>query len=98
MTYSLIIKPEAEGDLQDALEWYEEQRAGLGEEFLVEAEATFDRIIENPELYAVVHGDIRRTLTKRFPYGVFFVIEHGAVIVLAVLHAKRDPKHWRERR
>ena len=64
MSYSLVIKPEVEADLHHAMEWYEEQRTGLGEEFVLEVEATLDRIIENPMLYAVVHRDIRRALTK----------------------------------
>ncbi len=34
MTYPLTIQPEAEADLAAAFCWYEEQRSGLGLEFL----------------------------------------------------------------
>ena len=34
MTYRLIIRPQAELDIQDAFEWYEAQTLGLGSEFI----------------------------------------------------------------
>ena len=98
MNHSLIIKPEVERDLRDAMEWYNEQRAGLGDEFLAEVERAFDRICENPGLHSCVHRDIRRALTKRFPYGVFFIVEGDCVAVLAVMHVSRHPGRWRQRR
>lgn len=52
MSYPLIIRPEAELDMQAGIEWYEKQRTGLGVEFLIEVERVFDRIADNPILYA----------------------------------------------
>jgi hypothetical protein len=34
MNYKLIIRPEAEWDIQDAFEWYEAQTPGIGSEFV----------------------------------------------------------------
>lgn len=34
MSYRLIIRPEAELDIQAAFEWYEAQTPGLGSEFI----------------------------------------------------------------
>jgi plasmid stabilization system protein ParE len=34
---------------------------------------------------------------RRFPYGILFLEEDKRVIVLAVFHAKRDPRSWHER-
>jgi plasmid stabilization system protein ParE len=98
MSYPVILKPDAERDLREALAWYEEQRPGLGRAFLVEVGGVLDRLSEHPHLAAIIHHDIRRALTRRFPYGVFFVLENDAIVVLAVLHAKRDPARWRQRR
>ena len=36
MNYEVRLRPEAEEDLADASAWYEEQRQGLGHEFLDE--------------------------------------------------------------
>jgi plasmid stabilization system protein ParE len=98
MTYKVTLKADAEQDLLDALAWYDQQRPGLGSELLAEVEVVLDRISENPYLHPVIHRDIRRALTGRFPYGVFFILEDDSIVVLAVLHAKRDPAHWQQRR
>lgn len=92
------VRPEAEADLEDAARWYEQRRGGLGKEFLDEVLRTLGTIEGNPELYARVHGDIRRAMLNRFPFGVFYLIESEGVVVVAVLHASRDPARWKERR
>lgn len=58
MAVKLIIAPEVEFDIIEAYTWYEERRAGLGEEFLSCIDACIHAICRAPELYAVVHqGD-----------------------------------------
>jgi len=83
-------------DLAGAVGWYKDQRAGLGEEFLGAVEASFDAIQEFPEMFAPLHGEVRRAVVSRFPYAVFYRIEPKRVVVLAVLHMARDPKLWPE--
>ena len=68
----MIIRPEAEADLANARDWYERQRAGLGAEFLLCVEEVLERIGRTPEMYMVVHHDVRRALTRRFPYAVYY--------------------------
>ncbi|MGD2089076.1 MAG: type II toxin-antitoxin system RelE/ParE family toxin [Candidatus Aminicenantes bacterium] len=97
MKYKIIIRPEAEDDLEEAFQWYEEQSPGLGLDFLRCIDAAFDIITGNPELYQKVYKNISRALPRRFPYGIFYIIEDDKVFVLAVLHAKRDPKLLKER-
>ena len=81
-------------DLASAYAWYEEQRAGLGEEFLAAVDASFEAIETFPEMFARVHGEIRRAVVSRFPYAVFYRIEPKRLVVLAVLHMARNPKLW----
>jgi hypothetical protein len=45
----------------------------------------------------VVLRDIRRQLLKRFPYGLFYRLIEGQVVVVACFHAKRSPRVWRSR-
>ncbi len=93
----LVLRPEAEKDLAEAHAWYEKRASGLGAEFLAAVERVLEAIQDNPLRYPVIHQSIRRALTRRFPYCVFFVYDRGAVSVLAVMHAARDPHKWRER-
>jgi len=93
----VTIRPEAESDLLDAAQWYEQCRDGLGAAFLDEVLSTIHHIAEHPLLYARVHEDIRRVMIRRFPFGVFYLLEADRVIVFAVMHASRDPARWKER-
>ena len=97
MSRRLVIRPEAEADLTDAFDWYEERVQGLGSEFLLCVDAVFSAIARNPQQYPRVHRAVRRALTRRFPYEVLFVEDKARVVVLAVFHAKRNPERWRER-
>lgn len=44
-----------------------------------------------------IYGDIRRAVTRHFPFGVFYLTEDDAIVVIAVMHASRDPARWQER-
>jgi len=93
--YRLISVPQVDFDVEAAFAWYENKRLGLGQEFLAELRAAYDRLAEGPYRYPVLRGEIRRALLKRFPYGVYFAVQ-GEVVV-AVLHAGRDPAEWQRR-
>ena len=97
MRRELVIRPEAEAELAEAFGWYEQQNPGLGAEFLRSADAALQSILRAPQQYPRVHKAIRRALVRRFPYGVFFIEEGDRIVVLAVFHARRNPKHWRDR-
>ena len=97
MSRELILRPETKAELVGAFDWYEDRVPGLGAEFLLCVDAVFSAIVRNPLLYTCVHRTVRRALTRRFPYEVFFVEEEARVVILAVFHAKRDPECWQER-
>ena len=97
MTRRLIVRPLAEADLEDAARWYEDERGGLSERFLSDVDRTIARIRERPFEFPAVSGDVRRALLHTFPYAVYFRTSDEAVVVLAVLHLRRNPKVWRTR-
>jgi len=96
MNIEIIIRPEAESDLADAHKWYEERSEGLGSDFLRSIEATIAFIKRYPKMYPKVYKNVRRALIRRFPYGIFYIISQK-IVVIAVLHARRDPKILKER-
>jgi ParE toxin of type II toxin-antitoxin system, parDE len=71
MSLPIVFEPEVEADVDDAYQWYERQRRGLGEHFLAAVRATLDRIELNPELHAVAYREVRRALVRRFRYAVY---------------------------
>ena len=96
--YRLISEPPVDADVEAAFEWYENERPGLGVEFLDELRSTYNRIGDGPLKYQELRGGIRRALLRRFPYAVYFAIEADIIVVVAVLHASRDPAEWQRRR
>jgi plasmid stabilization system protein ParE len=98
VTPRLVFRPEAEAELLDARAWYEGQRVGLGATFAAAVETTLTAILQDPLAYPRVKGDTRRALVPRFPYAVYFRTIGDEIIVLAVMHGRRLPQHWRSRR
>jgi len=97
MSRRLIVRPEAEAEMTDAFDWYEERVPGLGFEFLSCVDAVFSAIQRSPQHFPRVHKTARRALSRRFPYAIIFVEDDERVVVLSVFHAKRNPKRWLER-
>lgn len=93
----MIIRPEAKSDLSQAYAWYEGHRPGLGAEFMLCIEDVFERIQRNPLLHAIVHRSVRRTLSRRFPFAIYYRQEADDIVIIAVIHSRRDPQVWRSR-
>jgi toxin ParE1/3/4 len=93
----LVVREAAEADIVEAARWYERRSPGLGGEFLRAVDVTLAEIVRMPDRYPYVRGRARRALLRRFPYAVYFVATPEFVSVFACLHARRDPRHWRER-
>lgn len=98
MSHRLVFRPDAERELSEAFDWYEDRVSGLGHTFLLSVDASLNAILRGPNQFPCVHGVIRRVLTRRFPYEIFFIEDDDRIVVLAVFHAKRDPKQWRKRK
>ena len=87
----------AEAEMREAAAWYEAQQPGLGSRFLVTVQDAVNRIVINPALYPVVDSDVRRCLTKTFPFGVLFRDLPQHVVIMAVMDLRRDPDYWKNR-
>jgi len=90
--------PEAEDEFNVAIDHYEEIEAGLGYDFALEVYSTVRRSVEFPKAWAVLEGTIRRSLVKRFPYGVLYSKEQKGIYIIAVMNLHRDPGYWKHRK
>lgn len=94
----LILREEAEGEVEHAFHWYEDQSPGLGAEFLHVLEAALAAIQRNPEAFPLKYRSARQAVLRRFPYSLIFIIQvDGSVEVISCFHARRDPRRWRSR-
>lgn len=98
MIRRLTIRVQAEVDLTDAAVWYEDQQSGLGREFLAEAELAIGSAAANPRQFPCLRRkpEVRRALTARFPYRIFFIVRPDAVVVFRVLHGARHDREWKQ--
>ncbi len=93
MDYKLTLQYEAIMDMREAFTWYEEQKTGLGYSFLEEVETCYQKLLENPEHYGMLNKWLRRTKVNGFPYLIIYEIENDLVIINAVFHTSKLPKH-----
>lgn len=97
MSYRLNFLPQVELDVKEAYDWYEWQLPGLGEDFLLSIDAALNAILHNPLLNAVEYKGIRKTKTKRFPFGLFYVLDKHTITIIAIIHLARHPRTWKKR-
>ncbi len=82
----------AEEDLRLAIKWYEDQRVGLGFEFLDCIEFAIKRIIALPKSYEKPFKSYHRCVVRRFPFSIFYTIEGETITVYAVFDNRQDPE------
>jgi plasmid stabilization system protein ParE len=97
VSLSIVLRPAAQEEFDEAIDWYEQQSAGLGLEFLNRIEEALDRISVTPEAYPTIFQEMRRIVVRQFPYLVFYRVEPEQIVVLAIFHSKREPKTWQSR-
>lgn len=97
MTPRLVLRPQAEAELLDARDWYDDQRTELGGIFATEVDRALRGIVEAPLAYPRVQGEMRRALVRRFPYAIYFQTMPDEIVVLAVIHGRRHPRRWQSR-
>jgi len=95
--YAVRTESAVEADVEAAFDWYEGEEPGLGFEFLEELRAAYHRILDHPFGYQDIRSGIRRALTRRFPYAVYFSVEGETIVIVAVLSTARDPAAWQRR-
>ena len=90
--------PEALNEYSEAVRYYAAQRTDLAQAFINAVEDTIYRVREFPNRWAVVEQNIRRCLTKKFPYAILYTVNSDRILILAVMHCNRKPGYWKDRR
>jgi plasmid stabilization system protein ParE len=95
MTYS--FHPEARSEFKEATLYYLEKSPSLASAFYAEVSSAIEKIVKNPLLYRAIDEDVRRCLTRHFPYAILFTIEDHFILILAIMHCSREPSYWKHR-
>lgn len=95
----LSIHPLASREADDAADWYERRREGLGESFTNSIVDALRLIAERPLAWPSWPEDptVRLKVVRRFPYVIAFRVGSNEVRILALAHDKRQRGYWRDR-
>ena len=89
--------PDALAEYEEAAQYYASCQKSLELRFMAAVEHTVQQILEAPERWRILEEDIRRCLTRVFPYAVLYTIERDYVLIIAVMHCHREPGYWHHR-
>lgn len=95
---SFSFHPEAEIELNEAIDYYENIEPGLGYDFALEVHSAVKRSIAFPKAWPEMEDEVRRSLVQRFPYGILYSVEQDGIFVLAVMSLHRKPGYWKSRK
>lgn len=87
----IFLRPQARKELQSASDWYKKRSLSLARRFREAVYEALEGLAEQPESAPIIHGKIRRKLTRGFPYAIFHAVEPRGVIFLSLLHESRSP-------
>lgn len=83
-------------DIDSGRRFYEGQQAGLGDYFLDSLFSDIDSLL----LYAGIHQQVfgyYRTLSRRFPYAIYYRVEGEEIQVWRVLDCRQNPASIKKR-
>lgn len=89
--------PEALQEYNQAGSYYAQKEPGLELRFIVSVEHAIERILQDPLRYPPFDQDVRRCLTRVFPYAILYTIEPDFILIVAVAHLSREPGYWKHR-
>ena len=96
MTYS--FHPEAEEELNLAVDYYDQCQVNLGRDFAEEVYRAIQNILIFPDAWASLSKNTRRCLVNRYPFGIIYQKKNAnEVLIVAIMQLNRKPGYWQDR-
>ena len=102
MTFTPDDHPEARAEYLDAVAYYDEQHAGLGDELIERFEGAIQEILADPASWPRVpdwneEPLLRSRGVKAFRYRIIYYVQGEQVRIVAYAATSREPGYWRHR-
>ena len=97
MLIRIELDPEAEAELESAVDWHLSQSRAAADRFADVYERAVEAIYQFPEIGRPLGGGLRRLNLARTDYAIIYRLRDDTATVIAVAHASRRPGYWRER-
>jgi hypothetical protein len=93
----LHILREAEEELSEAIQYYEDITPGLGIRLKHQVKQGAQWIEKNHDLPRVRPKGYRRLNCKSFPYYIAYFVIDAEIFIVAIANASRRPEYWMRR-
>ena len=93
VSFRVVIEAHGLQDIQNSIDYYETQQAGLGERFFNVIQSHFEIVSANP-FHRIKYKDYRAVPVKVFPFIIVYYIveETNTVYISSVFHTSQNPK------
>ncbi len=91
---NIILLPPADKELDEAIEYYNDQQAGLGDRFFSEFIKSAELIGRFPETWKKAGRNTHKINIKRFPYLILYIIDGKDIIITCIAHQHRNPSYY----
>jgi plasmid stabilization system protein ParE len=97
MSYGVVFERTASLELNEAADFYDLERPGLGSEFLDAVETALVAVADKPAAFPIELGETRKRVVRRFRYSIMYWFDDATVHVSAIAHHSRRPRYWSDR-
>jgi mRNA-degrading endonuclease RelE of RelBE toxin-antitoxin system len=94
---NILFAKIAQKEIQEAVDYYDEQTNSLGDDLLKEIREAIHLISTYPSAWPRIGTQQRKYILKRFPYLLLFKIYDNHILVSAFAHQHRHPDFYIER-
>lgn len=94
--------PEAREELRSAANWYDDEQAGLGDDFYDAIDEAIQHMLDWPLSAPVFLGwkdtpQVHSMRVRVFPYRVLYYVTGTSIVILAYARHRRKPRYWQRR-
>ena len=89
--------PEAAAELEDSADWYGERSPSAAQNFAVAVDLAIAKICQDPDRFTWVDDVHQSCSVMKFPFQIVYRKDSDRITVIAVAHATRRSRFWRNR-
>jgi len=95
----IVHLPAVRDDILEAVEYYKNISPELAAQFLSRIREAKEYISHSPVGFQIKYKNVRTLMLKQFPYHIHFIVDntHGLIVILAIIHASKNPKDYSKR-
>ena len=91
MKYFLDVSTDALYDIQQGVDYYNDQQKGLGKRFASLINKTFTNIKKMPLSASFAFDNTRYKVVKKFPYIVLYRVQENTILIARVFNTHQQP-------